>query len=56
MNMRTAFRGLKLGDVCTGTIMRFNLQSARLKRLGIVRLNKQQTDWMFLGLRPGARK
>lgn len=50
--MTHVFRGLKPGDICTGTIMRFNLQSARLKRLGIVRLNKQGTDWVFQGLRP----
>ena len=36
MKLRAMFTGIDKGDVCTGTIMRFGLQSERLKALGYI--------------------
>lgn len=47
--MRKIFRGLKPGDVCTGTVHRFNLQSARLVKLGYIEAGNG--EWIFRGLR-----
>jgi hypothetical protein len=43
------FAPLKPGDVCTGTIMRYALQSTRLERLGYVK--QDRGDWVFLGFK-----
>lgn len=49
MKLRTCFHGLEPGDVCTGTIMRFALQSARLVRAGVVK--EDRGDFIFLGFK-----
>lgn len=47
MKLRAMFTGIDKGDVCTGTIMRFGLQSERLKALGYIA--EKSGDWVFLG-------
>ena len=54
MTLRQIFHGIERGDVVTGTIMRFGLQSTRLERLGYVK--QDRGDWVFLGLRKGGGK
>lgn len=49
MKLRTMFQGIERGDVCTGTIMRFGLQSTRLKELGYIK--EDRGDWVFLGFK-----
>lgn len=49
MTLRQIFRDLEPGDICTGTIMRYALQSTRLERLGYVKHDRG--DWIFQGFR-----
>lgn len=43
------FKGIKPGDVCTGTLHRFNLQSSVLVKRGVIRLSRRGDDWIFVG-------
>lgn len=47
MKTRRILSVLKPGDVCTGTIARFNLQSSRLAAAGIIADVKG--EWVFQG-------
>jgi hypothetical protein len=63
--VRNLFKGFQKGDVCTGTIHRFNLQSTPLAEAGVISLKavdpvysergqlqvQGYTEWVFNGFR-----
>ena len=49
MKLRQIFSPLTRGDICTGTIMRFGLQSGRLLELGYI--VEKAGDYVFLGMK-----